>query len=325
MNTNFNSFDKQLASIALSIGAIELRPKSPFKWASGTYNPIYNDNRMLLGLYDHYITYIKAIYSIILSERLKPAIICGTSLSGIAPASALQMHMRYRYLNSEKPELIILNDGKLYWSHYEVTKAIDRGDSLSATAPWAIPFGMREAYVSQKGFMYIRPKAKDHGKQKQVEGNPKEGQSVALISDKEEKSEARGILTQSGLLQVDSRFIDFREEWTEIAALNGDDVIVIEDLVSTGGSALKEVEACRKSGGNVLGVISIFNYGLDSAKKAFEEANCPVWSVLTYDTLLEVAKEKGMFSEEELELLADWRKDQPNWGAKNGFPPEEKK
>lgn len=168
MTTDFKSFDKQLASIALEIGAIELRPNNPFKWASGTYNPIYNDNRMLLGAYNHYITYIKAIFSIILSEQLRPAILCGTSLSGIAPAAALQAHMRYHHYSRQKPELIILNDGRLYCSQYEPTKTIRRADYLASTAPWAIPFGIREAYVAGKGFMYIRPKAKDHGKQKKL-------------------------------------------------------------------------------------------------------------------------------------------------------------
>lgn len=103
-------------------------------------------------------------------------------------------------------------------------------------------------------------------------------------------------------------------------------ILVIEDLISTGGSSARAVQAVRDAGGNCNHCYSIFNYGLDKAVDAFNslDPKCEVKSLLTYDTLLEVAKETGYLNKSQIELLKEWREDPFGWGEKHGFPKVEK-
>lgn len=93
----------------------------------------------------------------------------------------------------------------------------------------------------------------------------------------------------------------------------GQNAVVIEDLVSTGGSSLKAVEALRESGVNVKGLISIFTYGFDLAINNFKEANCPMVSLTDYDVLVEKALESEYINEDDLESLRNWRKAPDKW------------
>lgn len=90
-------------------------------------------------------------------------------------------------------------------------------------------------------------------------------------------------------------------------------VVVIEDLVSTGGSSLKAVEALRSSGINVLGMVSIFTYGFEVAQKNFRESNISLVSLSDYDHLLKCALDQDYIAESELISLQAWRKDPANW------------
>ncbi|MFA5573621.1 MAG: orotate phosphoribosyltransferase [Brumimicrobium sp.] len=94
----------------------------------------------------------------------------------------------------------------------------------------------------------------------------------------------------------------------------GDNVVVIEDLISTGGSSLKAVEALRAENLNVKGVLAIFNYGFDVAVDAFKEANCPIHELSNYETLIEVALKQNIISEKEVESLHSWRENPSEWG-----------
>ena len=86
-------------------------------------------------------------------------------------------------------------------------------------------------------------------------------------------------------------------------------VVVVEDLISTGGSSLECVEALREAGCEVLGLIAIFTYGLDKATVNFENAHCPFVTLSNYDTLIEVAKEHDYIKHEDMEKLKAWKVD----------------
>lgn len=90
-------------------------------------------------------------------------------------------------------------------------------------------------------------------------------------------------------------------------------VVVVEDLVSTGGSSLKAVAALRDAGFDVLGMVSIFNYGFDIATRNFYEANTSLISLSDYSHLLMYALEHQYVSEEQLISLKAWRVDPTNW------------
>jgi len=93
----------------------------------------------------------------------------------------------------------------------------------------------------------------------------------------------------------------------------GQKVVVIEDLVSTGGSSIKAVEAVRNSGCEVLGIASIFNYEFPMAIKRFRNNDINLVSLLDYNTMLEAALDIRYISDEDVETLNEWRKDPANW------------
>ena len=95
----------------------------------------------------------------------------------------------------------------------------------------------------------------------------------------------------------------------------GSKVVVIEDLISTGKSSLEVVEVLRREGVEVIGMASIFTYGFDVADKAFSEAGVRYISLTNYNTLIELAEEKGIVTAGQQNTLLNWRKDPANWGV----------
>lgn len=92
-------------------------------------------------------------------------------------------------------------------------------------------------------------------------------------------------------------------------------VVVVEDLVSTGGSSLKAVEAIRRDGCEVIGMIAAFTYGFDVAVKAFKDAKVPLVTLTNYDAVIEVALKTDYIDEDDVKTLAEWRKDPSHWEA----------
>lgn len=172
-------------------------------------------------------------------------------------------------------------DNRLTMSHPAIREAIADGfaaliqekfpdaEVVAGTATAGIPHA---AWVAQKlglPMIYIRDKAKGHGKENLIEGTLKPGQKV----------------------------------------------IVIEDLISTGGSSLKAAIAVKEAGAVALGVLAIFSYQLDKATDAFQAADMPLYTLSNYSTLLEVALEKGKIKQEDMELLRSWRSNPAAFGV----------
>ncbi len=90
-------------------------------------------------------------------------------------------------------------------------------------------------------------------------------------------------------------------------------VVVIEDLISTGGSSLKAVEAIRNNGCEVVGMVASYTYGFPVAEKAFQEANVQLYTLTNYEAVVSEAVRIGYISEEQVPMLNEWRKDPANW------------
>ena len=146
-------------------------------------------------------------------------------------------------------------------------------DLVAGVATAGIPHGALIADRLKKPFIYIREKAKSHGRQNQIEGMP--------------HSYAEGLK-----------------------------VLVIEDLISTGGSSLKAVEAVREVGMEVVGVLAIFTYGFEKAVTLFRDANCPFDTLSNYAILIAQAIENQYIKPEEMETLKAWRLSPETWGIK---------
>lgn len=93
----------------------------------------------------------------------------------------------------------------------------------------------------------------------------------------------------------------------------GTKVVVVEDLISTGGSSLKAVEAIRKYGCEVVGMVASYTYGFQTAKDAFEAADVKLVTLTDYEHVVAQALETGYISEADVDLLHEWRKDPANW------------
>ena len=142
-------------------------------------------------------------------------------------------------------------------------------DVLAAVATAGIPWGIMIADQLKLPFIYVRPKAKEHGLSNQIEGYFEKGQNV----------------------------------------------VVIEDLVSTGKSSLQVVEVLKNEGLNVLGMVSIFNYGFNEAATAIKTAGINYYSLTNYPVLIESAISKGIIPNNQLNTLLNWSQNPSEWGV----------
>lgn len=94
---------------------------------------------------------------------------------------------------------------------------------------------------------------------------------------------------------------------------SGSNVVVIEDLISTGKSSLQAVQALKESGANIKGMLAIFSYGFDTAETNFKEAKIELHTLSNYDALLEEAERSKYINSKEMELLSTWRKSPSTW------------
>lgn len=310
-----------IADASLRIGGIKLRPDNPFTWASGYRMPIYNDNRMLLGSHAHRQLVTDALVDIVKEEGFAFDFIAGTSTAGIAPAASLA--------NRLEVPLVITHDGVQYVFPIRPSIDVALATAVAATAPFGIPYGVTMANAHEAPFLYVRERPKAHGMRQQVEGcfdavpdgyihpflDLKRGGKYGSVKALRDEGFTVGIRV-------------LRDVSDEVHRINvaGMDGLVIEDLISTGGSSAKEVQALRDAGATVPGCVAIFSYDLEKAQDAFgtlPEA-CTVRAALTYDTLLDAAVEQGYIDSGQLGLLREWRRDPFGWGAKHGFPKVEK-
>lgn len=103
------------------------------------------------------------------------------------------------------------------------------------------------------------------------------------------------------------------ENLVEGDPIPGQRIVVLEDLISTGGSSLKAVEALRNIGCIVIGMVAIFTYGFKQSEEKFLHADCRLYSLCDYEILIEQALETGYISDDQLETLKSWRKNPENW------------
>lgn len=148
-----------------------------------------------------------------------------------------------------------------------------------------------------------------------VQENFPEAEAVAGV--------ATGAITQGALVadQLQLPFVYVRPKPKDHGLGNliegdlqpGMKVVVVEDLISTGGSSLKAVDAIRKAGCEVLGMVASFTYGFPQAEEAFRAADVKLITLSNYFALKEVALKSGYITEEQVPLLDEWRKDPANW------------
>jgi orotate phosphoribosyltransferase len=151
----------------------------------------------------------------------------------------------------------------------QIEEIYGKPDVIAGVATGAIGIGILVAEELGLPFVYVRPEAKKHGRQNQVEGFLQKGQNV----------------------------------------------VVVEDLISTGNSSLMAVEALKAAGANVKGMIAIFTYGFDVAEENFKNAGVTLNTLSNYEHLLNLAVEKQYITETEQNTLQEWRKSPSTWSV----------
>jgi orotate phosphoribosyltransferase len=289
----------------------------PYKWSSGMEMRVYNDNRMMLGCYFHRMRVRQGILELIDTYMPKDQdfYILGTSTAGIAPAATIaQLYKKILINHNDQfyvydawlPERKTINALK----NIEVLNV----DAVVSTTPFAIPYGVQYANTLQKGFAYIRKKPKDHGKGLLVEGNLKPGMKIALITcctiedDWTEAMSAMGALEEMGYKVSLHNQESIRHSIIPSEELREKNVVVIEDLFSTGESAAYEVFKLREAGAVCDNCFSIFSYEFNVLKKQFSgesmignkgvrlETPCRNKSLLSFRTLIREMERIGFYS-----------------------------
>jgi orotate phosphoribosyltransferase len=148
-----------------------------------------------------------------------------------------------------------------------IEKQFGKPDVIAGVATGAIGIGILVAESLGLPFVYVRPEAKKHGRQNQVEGFLQKGQNV----------------------------------------------VVVEDLISTGNSSLMAVEALRNEGANIKGMAAIFTYGFNVAEENFKNANIDLYTLSNYENLLNLAVEKQYITEDQQSTLQEWSEEPSTW------------
>ena len=149
-----------------------------------------------------------------------------------------------------------------------IEKQFGKPDVIAGVATGAIGIGILVAESLGLPFVYVRPEAKKHGRQNQVEGFLQKGQNV----------------------------------------------VVVEDLISTGNSSLMAVEALRNEGANIKGMAAIFTYGFNVAQENFKNANIDLYTLSNYENLLDLAVQKQYITEDQQTTLQEWSVSPSTWG-----------
>jgi orotate phosphoribosyltransferase len=105
------------------------------------------------------------------------------------------------------------------------------------------------------------------------------------------------------------------QNMVEGAVQAGQRVVVIEDLISTGMSSLRAVEALREKECQVAGMVAIFSYGFETAANNFKKYSCPLYTLSDYNSMIDVAAEEGYINAEDINSLKSWREDPANWNV----------
>ncbi|HZW63255.1 MAG TPA: orotate phosphoribosyltransferase [Flavobacteriaceae bacterium] len=106
-----------------------------------------------------------------------------------------------------------------------------------------------------------------------------------------------------------------RKNQIEGVATHGQNVVVIEDLISTGKSSLNAVKALREAGLNIKGMLAIFTYGFETSVQSFEQQQVTLYTLSNYESLLEQAQETGYINEKEMQTLTAWNKAPEVWNG----------
>jgi len=189
---------------------------------------------------------------------------------------------------------------------------------LQPKKPFTWASGWKSPIYCDNRVALSHPPIRTYIRQKLAELIQEEFGSVEMISGVATAGIPQGVLVAQDLglpfTYVRSSSKDHgRQNQIEGEVVSGQRAVVVEDLISTGKSSLKAVQALRDADCNVVGLVSIFTYGFAEAESNFAEAKCRHLSLCNYDTLLEVAAKHNYILSSDIEILEQWRANPSEW------------
>ncbi len=189
---------------------------------------------------------------------------------------------------------------------------------LSPSNPFTWASGLKSPIYCDNRKTLSYPEARDYIRDAFVETVKQKFGDVDVIAGVATGAIALGVLVAQAL---NKPFVYVRSDAKKHGLQNlvegylesGQSVVVIEDLVSTGGSSLKAVDALREAGADVKGLLAIFTYGFSQAVESFKESKCEWHTLSDYNTMVEIALKTGYIKNEDTMLLKKWREDPKNW------------
>lgn len=193
---------------------------------------------------------------------------------------------------------------------------------LNNNNPFTWASGMRSPIYCDNRITLSFPRVRTYIRQQFVKAIQQEFGDVDLIA-----GVATGAIAQGALVaqEMGLPFAYVRssskghglENLIEGKVEEGQSVVVVEDLVSTGGSSLKAVNALREAGCNVKGMVAIFTYQLPAAIKNFEKESCKLITLADYDSMIARALENDYINDSDFQSLSEWRNDPKKWAEKH--------
>ena len=314
---------KSIAKSYVSLGIAGHNFNDPIKWASGTFNPFYVDNRRAIS--DPAIrTVIRGKMPGLINNIDGIDCVYPIPKAGIAPSTLLA-------LQTKKP-LLIEYGGKYHsmdmmavreFMLNDLTPLMQSADVIAGTSPFGIICGIIVAEELRKPFLFVREKPKDHGLRKQVEGIVRtEDVLVTLIDPIHKEFESyrndaiHALKTEAQLELVPSIFDRPIDSLLREVNIQGKRIATVEDLVSTGESLINQITGLIEMGATI-DPCSVFSYELPSAVENFKKHGLVNKSILDFpDLMLEYGKAISRNDEKD---IWEWYHNQANWGDLNGF------
>lgn len=189
---------------------------------------------------------------------------------------------------------------------------------LQPKKPFTWASGWKSPIYCDNRVALSHPPIRTYIRQKLAELIQEEFGSVEMISGVATAGIPQGVLVAQDLglpfTYVRANSKDHgRKNQIEGEVVSGQRAVVVEDLISTGKSSLKAVQALRDADCNVVGLVSIFTYGFAEAEKNFTEAKCRHLSLCNYDNLVEVAAKHNYILNSDIEVLEQWRANPSEW------------
>ena len=307
-------FGENIAIMSYCRGSIKILPENPVVSAAGYVMPIYIDNRWNLSSYGFRRAVGENMITLLKENNVVFDVISGIPAAGIPWAANLA------YLLGTK--MVFHEHDEFYEINYDSAPIVGFAEEFDAVASYYKPSPslivpvLRLANDLHKPFIYIRPKMKEHGMKKQVEGELKPGQRVLVIGLAEYEKEARKVVEGEKAVMQEYKSISLEKVLSSTDMRNKTE-LKVEDHITTFGSLLEEVEFSRNAGAIVNDVISISTYDFPVAHENCRKAGVNSYSIMNYDLLISVAKKNNMIKEEYLDVLNEWHDNPVRWSNKH--------